>query len=452
MKTTLLETSACTFGLSLSDQLRWSIPFIVFKSALTNGLSILDDSVEHTLLRDRITRLFPYTSYHEWNSDVHTLLQRSLLFPDNFFDRILLSGTLDGLNDEQAYSLLRVTQHKLKRRGAIVLTSSKPLWIRNLIALLRESRDFLEFSWKNISEFEDLATGQWGGIIWKGRVPATTSPKRIVLAMLTWNTCSDSLESVRIYAQEASMLMRLGNASSICICDNGSTDGTAEALKVLESSLEVPSHFIFNQRNRGISVGRNQIINYALSNNADYLLMTDSDIQIIPFSSYAFIRHLENSSNSLGSIGIEATCLSRDRISASPYLYNVEPQSLQISQNSIGYYGMFRMRLFREGIRYDETGPMGEPGWGFEDNDLAYQLKERGYFTQTVSGVKYYHGTPHISIKLLHNQGEPTEEISNRRKQYVVDKWANRNVDHADAIAFMSRFGAKEDQMTEIDN
>ena len=76
MKTTLLETSACTFGLSLSDQLRWSIPFIVFKSALTNGLSILDGSVEHTLLRDRITRLFPYTSYYEWNSDVHTLLQR----------------------------------------------------------------------------------------------------------------------------------------------------------------------------------------------------------------------------------------------------------------------------------------------------------------------------------------------------------------------------------------
>src|SRR5689334_24968237 len=103
------------------------------------------------------------------------------------------------------------------------------------------------------------------------------------------------------------MLMRLGHAPSICICDNGSTDGTAEALKMLVSSLEVPSHFIFNQRNRGISVGRNQIINYALSNNADYLLMTDSDIQIIPFSSYAFIRYLENSSNSVGSIGIEAT-------------------------------------------------------------------------------------------------------------------------------------------------
>lgn len=60
------------------------------------------------------------------------------------------------------------------------------------------------------------------------------------------------------------MLHRLGLRPFLCVCDNGSTDGTAAALRQAEGEVDLPCRFIFNAENRGSSVARNQIIDAML--------------------------------------------------------------------------------------------------------------------------------------------------------------------------------------------
>ena len=89
----------------------------------------------------------------------------------------------------------------------------------------------------------------------------------------------------------------------LCVCDNGSRDDTADAMRALESQFDLPYRLILNPRNLGNSIARNQIIDYMLETDADYLLMMDGDIEIVPFSSFAMVRQMENCGHRLGCIG-----------------------------------------------------------------------------------------------------------------------------------------------------
>jgi hypothetical protein len=111
------------------------------------------------------------------------------------------------------------------------------------------------------------------------------SGRGVALSLLTWNTRDASLEALQAHIREAHMLTRLGHRPFICVCDNGSTDGTAEALREVDQQLDIPHEFIFNSSNRGSSVARNQIIDCMRARDADYLLFVDGDIELVPFSS-----------------------------------------------------------------------------------------------------------------------------------------------------------------------
>jgi len=100
------------------------------------------------------------------------------------------------------------------------------------------------------------------------------------------------------------MLRRLGHQPLVCICDNGSEDGTPSALRDLEAEFEdIPLHLILNPKNLGSSIARNQIIDYVLAAGADYLLFMDGDIEVVPFSSFSMLRYMENQGSQLGCIG-----------------------------------------------------------------------------------------------------------------------------------------------------
>jgi glycosyltransferase involved in cell wall biosynthesis len=178
----------------------------------------------------------------------------------------------------------------------------------------------------------------------------------------------------------AALHMRwLGQDPVICVCDNGSTDGTAGALQMLESQIDVPHRLILNDQNLGNSIARNQIISYAVENAADYVLFMDGDIEIVPFSSFAMLRYMENNGHWLGCIGADHAGQSPSRDRTTPYRYSIDYSQIEATNtNTSTQYGLFRRDVFDDGIRFDETAPFDRPGWGFEDNDLAFQMDVRG--------------------------------------------------------------------------
>ena len=188
------------------------------------------------------------------------------------------------------------------------------------------------------------------------------------------------------------MLQRLGHDPLICVCDNGSTDGTAEALRALEPELDVPCRFLLNTANEGNCIARNRIIDCTLDCGAHYLLLMDGDIEISSFSSFAMLRTMENRDRSLGRLGADSAGQTPYRERASSTLYHIPENAIEAT-NLVAWtqYGLFRRDMFEEGVRFDETEPFDRVGWGFEDNDLAFQMEVRGYVNLRFCGMVYLH-------------------------------------------------------------
>jgi glycosyltransferase involved in cell wall biosynthesis len=242
----------------------------------------------------------------------------------------------------------------------------------------------------------------------------TTSSKRIVLALLTWNTRDISIESVRAYANEARMLKR-----------NGSNDGTPAALRTLQPELnDLTTQFIFNDNNLGNCLSRNQIIDFALAQQADYILFMDGDIEIVPFSSFSMLRYMESQGHDLGCLGADHAYQTLDRARVTPCLYGIPDHAVRpITLIAATQYGMFRCDMFRDGVRLEINDPFDQPGWGFEDNDLAFQIAVRGYRNCFFTGMIYLHRALHSSIPILRQNGYDAAALCNRRQHYVISKW-----------------------------
>src|ERR1051326_1520688 len=271
---------------------------------------------------------------------------------------------------------------------------------------------------------EPFAHACIGGVFSKG-APVAAQTRRVLLALLTWNTSAVSIDSAQALAREARMLQRLGHTAAMCVCDNGSTDGLADDLRWLDQHLDVPHQFIFNRENRGNSVARNQIIQYARDWAADYVLFIDGDIEVVPFSSFAMLRYMENQGHELGCIGADSSGHTPLREAATPYLYSIGPDQIE-STNLVAWtqYGMFRRAVFDDGVRFDESGPFTGAGWGFEDNDLAFQMELRGYVNRRFFGMTYLHRDIRSSIRIMRERGIDAGALYAQRKQYVIDKWA----------------------------
>ena len=262
-----------------------------------------------------------------------------------------------------------------------------------------------------------------GAVFSKG--PVLETPRHsVVLALLTWNTAAASLESLAAHVREAKILQRLGHDGRICVVDNGSVDGTAEELRKLEGKLDVPHRFYFNPANTGNSHARNQIIDHMLECGADYLVFVDGDIEVVPFSIFVMLRYMQSCGRSLGCFGAYSFSCSPDRSQATPAMYSLANCALH-SSDTLAWtqYGIFRRELFEAGVRFDESGPFGEPGHGLEDVDLAFQINERGYLNRYFSGICYLHRNISSSVGILSGQGlEPTERYY-RRKEHLIRKW-----------------------------
>jgi len=109
-------------------------------------------------------------------------------------------------------------------------------------------------------------------------------------------------------------------------------------------------------------------------------------------------------------------------------ILNVMPAGLMLSQ-----YGLFRRPLWDQ-VQFDESPPLGELGWGSEDNDVGCQMRTLGlpiYMIQQVRcgdqvGPFYYchlHIGVHASGDRLADLGIDVGATRKTRWNYANEKW-----------------------------
>ncbi len=460
------ELQAFNYMQKLPRMRRWELPWALFAAELSDTMSVLDCTINPVNFEERIGRLFPHVLYRYWNPVADKRFRTPRGFPDGSFDRVFCINTLEHLLAPQRAQLICALSDKLKIGGRLILTSDyyfDSLWERdNLLrsGVIRSDRREVFNGWNKVTvdEWTALCEGVglrpisvpvgeplegdrslylnveaaphavMGGVFEK--VGATHSAARphkhkICLGLLTWNTREISLESARSLVEEARMLERLGLRAFVCICDNGSDDGTAEALQKFSSEIDVEHKLILNKVNRGNSIARNQMIDCALEAGADYVLFLDGDVEIVPFSSYSMFRAMETFGRELGCLGADSAGQTPRRERATPYLYGVDGRKVEENDDvAWTQYGMFRKEVFEAGVRFDERDPFDGPGWGFEDNDLAFQISTAGFIIARFFGMTYLHRAIHSSLGILSRQGVDAQSLFERRRAYLIEKWS----------------------------
>jgi GT2 family glycosyltransferase len=462
------EFAAFNHGREYPRMRRWELPFALFSLRLPNTCAVLDCTINPLDFGARLQSLYPHALYRHCSPIVRGQFSPPLGVPDEAFDRVVCVNTLEHLLSEQREALVASLARKLKPGGLLIFTSDfyfDSMWHneaalgagvvradgveifngwnrvspREYVELFRrhglrllagggadeEPREGDPTLYLNARPYEHACVA---GVFRKSaKSPRFGDAKRVVLALLTWNTRDISLESLAAYAAEAAMLRRLGHEPFIVVCDNGSNDGTPEALREAERALDVPCALILNPENRGSSVARNQIIDLAVREcDADYLLFMDGDIELVPFSSFAMLRHMENHGHRLGCAGANSFEHTTERARAAPFLFTLDGLYLETT-NLVAWtqYGMFRREVFESGVRFDEREPFDRPGWGFEDNDLAFQMDVKGYVNHRFFGMVYLHRAAHSSIRILHREGVDAASLYAQRRQYLLDKWSS---------------------------
>jgi len=89
---------------------------------------------------------------------------------------------------------------------------------------------------------------------------------------LAWNRCDDTMACV------ASLLQSTYQPLRVIVCDNGSTDGTPQALRAAFPQIEV----LELGRNLGFAAGANAGLRQALAARADHILLINNDTTVAP--------------------------------------------------------------------------------------------------------------------------------------------------------------------------
>jgi glycosyltransferase involved in cell wall biosynthesis len=460
----LPEYAAFNHGHSIPWMRRWELPFVLFQSRLGNTMAVLDCTINPANFQERLACLYPHVLYRNWSPIQCDQFVLPFGFPEEAFDRVFCVNTLEHLLQSQREALIAALVRMLKPGGWLLVTSDyyfdsfweQPAFLQ--AGVMRADRTEMLNGWNKVTPHEWLDLCRRydlhpmaetveeprrddtclyrqqppfphaciAGVFSKGALVAAPATKKIVLAMLAWNTRDVTLDSVHAYIREARMLRRLGHEPLLCICDNGSTDGLADALRALEPQIDVPHTFILNDQNLGNSIARNQIIDYMRKCDADYLLFMDGDIEIVPFSSFAMLRYMENCGHRLGCVGADSVGQTPYREHSSTHWYTIDGCRLETT-NLVAWtqYGLFRRAVFEDGIRFDESEPFNGVGWGFEDNDLAFQMEMKGYLNQRFFGMTYLHRDARSSVRIMRARGINAAALYARRRQYVIDKWSS---------------------------
>ncbi len=226
---------------------------------------------------------------------------------------------------------------------------------------------------------------------------------RISVNILTWNnfnTLHDTLHNLKSDLKDMDY--------EVIIIDNGSNDLCAKAATIA------------NPNNLGISKAKNQGIE---ASKGEFILLLDGDVVYMPNSIQCLTKWLEDNPKEYA-IGFYPNKFTNQKgleEKRCDCLFEPKPYTATCL-----YYGMYRKTMFDLGIRCPVDGPFNKPGYGWEDRDFFYQMKQKG-ITQWVAGIntaigKYYHAI-NSSIKEMGH--EEYIRSSKERAEYFKAKWIN---------------------------
>jgi glycosyltransferase involved in cell wall biosynthesis len=189
-------------------------------------------------------------------------------------------------------------------------------------------------------------------------------------------TSLDNLNNLR----ESLPVLRSEPVDEIVIVNNGSSDGTEEWLSTQEDIT------VINRANRGAGPGRNAGLDKA--GTFDYVLMLDGGIRPLRGGTEKLLDYMERHPD-YDVVGVEIPDFETDYKKAWRRWPDSITDSYQNRRLSHTAYCLARWRAF-DGLRFCEEGPFGEPGWGADDDEMAYRWNEAGINIQVITGVHPY--------------------------------------------------------------
>lgn len=200
-------------------------------------------------------------------------------------------------------------------------------------------------------------------------MPRQLTVKAVVCAL-------DNLENLR----ESLGVLRNEPLDEIVVVNNGSQDGTREWL---EGQANVT---VVNHRNLGAGPGRNAGLDAA--GKCDYFLMLDGGIRPLRGGTQQMLAYLERTPGA-DVVGVEIPDFETDYEKAWRRWPGRIEKTYRNTRLSHTAYCLARYRAF-DGLRFCEDGPFGEPGWGVDDDEMAYQWNDAGVIVHVVTGVRPY--------------------------------------------------------------
>lgn len=207
----------------------------------------------------------------------------------------------------------------------------------------------------------------------------------VSVLIVTWNRKDDVLKALQsVYEQDY-------QAFEIIVVDNGSCDGTEEAIAKAHPEVKI----IRLDRNRGVSVARNVGI---ASTNGEIVFCLDSDAQLGSNTLGAVVRRFETQSQ-VGIINSRILDpLTKELASGPGWVYSDRQKA---HQNEV-----FTSWSFSEGgvaIRSDVLAEVGgfweRLFFGCEGQDLALRALDMGFITvYDPDSVVYHHASNHSRI------------------------------------------------------
>ena len=223
------------------------------------------------------------------------------------------------------------------------------------------------------------------------------------------SACLLNLENGDIMKESIERLLKEG--VEVIAIDNNSKDSSKEVLKSFEGRIT----YKIRRKIAGQSENRNWMIKQT---HGDYILLLDSDILYHPGSFDYLIKRFDNAPEDVKCIGFDPWRYTNMREMEQRDLPSLkEPFSTNGQPIAYTQYGVFKRELFfKDNIWFDENFGTG---YGWEDNDYALQMLEKGYKCVCIPFL-YFHNKHTEHWFNLHQEG--TMRIK-ERQDYFQQKW-----------------------------
>lgn len=194
-------------------------------------------------------------------------------------------------------------------------------------------------------------------------------PRAAIKAVIT------TLDNLSNLKESVAVLLGDELVDEIVVVNNGSEDGTREWLDGQNGIMPI------HRENKGAGPGRNDGVDMA--GEFDYVLLLDGGIRPLHGGTKHLLDYLEMTP-ACDVIGVEIVDFETDAEKAWRRWPDPIEHTYANTRLSHTAYCLARRRAF-DGIRFCEDGPFGEPGWGADDDEMAYRWAEAGVVVHVVT-------------------------------------------------------------------